>query len=228
MTAKWLRAGFDDDDGYVYKTIDTAPGVGLNEIYMQCDIYVCPFLVTKNGFSGDFMEVFDLYGGGGLTYPASIPDDLEDGESEGPYIATGSGGTVTHWESEWGGQLLGTPTAGLHTIKLHINLSDDVFTYDIDGTVTDFSGDGDFGTDITQLDYVAFGAIFGGNYANFITNIKVGTTDGGTDIIADDFSSGDTSAWEGAFGTYEIVDTPVCDREPARIVFDAQRAFQAA
>lgn len=43
---------------------------------------------------------------------------------------------------------------------------------------------------------------------SFYRNVKIGTTRGGTDILQDDFSTGDFSKWDSAYGDVTVVNSP--------------------
>lgn len=87
-----------------------------------------------------------------------------------------------------------------HTIKVsHVS---GTTTWKLDGT-TIFS----FAQSLS-LASLAVGGQFANNVAGevyYVAAVKVGTTDGGSDIFADDFSSGDLSAWDSTTGSASVV-----------------------
>lgn len=64
------------------------------------------------------------------------------------------------------------------------------------------------------------GAAFDVAAISYARDVKAGTTRGGTDLFADDFSSGDFSAWSSTFGDVSIVDDPFLPPSPPIVFAD--------
>lgn len=207
--AKWLKAdGTTGVDSFAYKLLGTG-STGLQELYVELEVYLCQSQIDEGG-TPDLFEVFDLYSAAGLTYPQK-PKNFVSGNFEGLFL----NGLVPGWSSEADGDLTDTVAAGSHIIQLHIKkTTTQVFEYKIDGTTYTLTAS-DLSGYITRMNAFAVGNFFSnGNAAdvNYITSVKLGTSGyGSTDIFSDDFSTGDTSAWDGSIGLCSVVNTPCID-----------------
>lgn len=212
---KWLKADTATDLAFAYKLIGT--GAGIDEYFLHLTLGVTSDIA--NGVSvgvpsstRDVYEVFDLYGEGGDTYPATFPDALEDGgEIDG--IRAIYSGSSSIWQSESGaGPNMGGPiTPGVHEVDVHVKFSTDTLVYTIDGVVYDKTGLGNFAGYMSQADALAVGGLFGfvHGFIYYATDVKLGTTGpGSSDLLDDDFATGDFSLWDGTYGDVSIVDTP--------------------
>ncbi len=134
---------------------------------------------TDGFFLGDFSSSTSL-----SPPPASIWTNLDSGS------AIASAFSADAW----------------HTVQAHYN-----------GTTIVWKLDG--ATEFTYTHTFAAGSwdLFFGGYAVpsspageifYITNVKIGTTNGGSEIFADDFSSGNTSAWTSTNGPPTVIDDP--------------------
>src|SRR5213075_2638941 len=90
-------------------------------------------------------------------------------------------------------------TNAWHTYELHFTSSDTAELY-IDGGSALATGAGDS----HQARKITLGMVSGGTDPDsiiYIRNVKVGTTQGASDLFADDFSGGDLSNWTTTIGT---------------------------
>jgi hypothetical protein len=233
MAGEYFYADGSGGGGGGSTALISKPFSAVNEIYLECNIYICQVLADAI-YNGTVVQ--------GPWFFALIDQDGVFGEFPGLSLINPSGGMTAG--SDWsafsiGGTLGGNPVAsGLHTVKMRANVSADIWTFDIDGTGYSQSGLGLFAANgITKFDLVRFGQLGAGSIVSIsnITDIKVGTTGvGSSDIIADDFSSGNFSLWPGpfpggVFGYCLVIPTPVCygGYQQAWVAFDGDGAFQA-
>lgn len=136
-----------------------------------------------------------------FTFLCQLLDVDEDTELDQVYIDDNG------WE--WGGGTSLTPaqTADVwHTVELRHEV-DGTSTLYIDGALVG-SGGGSSG----GIFYLRLGLGGGDPDASLLVyyrNVKAGTARGGTDLFADDFSSGDLSAWTSAVGNVTVVTDPL-------------------
>lgn len=211
----YLNASSADNDGvdsFVYKTIDTN-GTGINEVYLSCTFYVSEAQIAELPDLGDsafFFEVADLYGAAGLT-PIVPPSDYTNAFLYQEGLGLEWDGTKPVWRSGQFGELTASPAveAGTHTVSLHLKCSTDTFVYVIDGNTYDMSSLGYLPGRIDQIDAILFGSIGGGSAQDTLSYfIKVGTTNGGGQIIpAADFPDA-LDLWDGTVGKITVQSVP--------------------
>lgn len=221
---KWLHAKTDptgNSSQYVYKSLGGANGI--QELYISIDACRGAF----NPSYSEFFDVFDVYGAAGITYPFDPSTDSPNADNGAGIWAVGD--PVGAGPSDPNLIVTANPSSiaadisaeGLHTIKMHINLSPspEVWEYIVDGTTFDITNVHTWhAAYMNQLDFVIVGGSFGAaDNENYISNVKIGTTDwDSTDILSDDFSTGDYSKWDGVVdgesvgGLLEIVDSAPC------------------
>jgi hypothetical protein len=226
---KYLKSDGSADDAYLWKYTEALSG-----IYVSVDFYICPVTLSSLGayplrrYTSDWLEIWDLYGYGGLTPPA-LPGygsgHFSWGDEDGLGIYWQTGGVT--WSTESWGSISDflAIASGAHTAKVHLDIPTDTYVYVIDDVTYDYSGYGILTPDwawLGQFDAISFGSVWAG-YGDcdihYISSIKVGTTDWDSTDIADEDFSGDLSAWS-VYGDCSIVSSPSCGVIPPSLAFD--------
>jgi hypothetical protein len=92
-----------------------------------------------------------------------------------------------------------------HTVVVHYDGTNIHFLVD---SILQFSYAESFPTLSRQIRFGAYGADHVAGELYYVTNVKIGTTLDGVELFSDDFSSGDTSHWNTAFGNLVVVADP--------------------
>lgn len=168
---------------------------------------------------------YTLPGFGFATTP-SVPDGSIFRSGGGPpvdwdlFLLGDDGTNGFGWRDSY--ESGGTPTGdAYHLIEHHYVAGGDIDVY-IDGTLTLHIPSGGF-VDVFGLrlgqDLYAEGADPDpGPDPIYFRHPRIGTTRGGSDVFADDFSSGDLSAWDLTVGDVSVVDDPYPASVPYFIV----------
>lgn len=219
---KWLHAKTDptgNSSQYVYKTLN--PPNGFTKVYVSID-------ACKVSYStAEWFNIFDVYGVSGHSYPldphSNNPDDGGGIWAAGTPLGAGPLDPNHDFMIDQPPNTIYDvlPDTGPVNIKMMIDISTnpETWIYKIDEETYDLTNQhGAWHGWFSQFDFLIVGGSFGGdNSENYITNVKAGTTDWDTtDILSDDFSTGDFSKWDGVIdgasvgGLLEIVDTSPC------------------
>lgn len=192
---KALKCDCSASDAYVSETL-TMPGTGW---YIQADLAVPAATLAALIAATD-------YGTASLISIALSPTD--DGFFLGDFATAASLASPTAaWHNLGGGSAYPAifPDDQFNTVIAHYdgtNLHWIVNGTEIANYVESFA---------TLSRNIRFGGWASNGVAGeiyYVTNVKIGTTLGGTDLFADDFSSGNTSAWTSTVGAATVVDDP--------------------
>lgn len=118
------------------------------------------------------------------------------------------------WSESAGSAEGGTPTPNWwQGVEVHYQSDGTIDVY-VGGVLvfSDVSTSGALRWIRAELD--TFGATPAPGAVVYIRDVKVGTTRGGSDLFADDFSSGDLAAWTSASGDVSVVDDPFVPPPP--------------
>lgn len=233
MAAQYLVAdsytGSPPFGSYVYKLLNYPSGIS-SPLYVGADIYFCPELIFELTNPGSpsisatqlLFGVFNLYGTFGGQTPPVAPIDYFAlvNPNAGPYLYTNSPSDPLVFDWYYGDVGGATITPGLHTLQFHIDVGAQVFEYRVDGVVYPLAySPGTMDDQFAEFDVLVAGWGSGsGPYPPDVTNLTrftAGTTGwGSTDVFADDFSSGNLSAWDGFVGGCSVSGAPVCPAGP--------------
>lgn len=224
-SAKWLRAKTDptgNTSEYVYKWLNPGSSAGIPEVYVSLDIWRCAGVPVY----ASFLNAMDVYGGAGATYPITEPSaDPNEPIGLGQLTSTADVLGINFNDPKWhpsigpGGSISqDVSAAGSHTIKMHWKRSGNIWEFVVDGVTTDLSARTNVGGSnyFKQADLIMVGGWFGyDNDTIYVTNVKIGTTGwDSTDILEDNFSTGNFSKWSGTVsgsgGTLSVINSPDC------------------
>jgi len=202
---KVLKADCTSGDAFVTETLASA----YTEIWLTLDVMFDSAALTwfANHFSGDFA---DLQGGS----PSFFLFGLQ--------VEGWTGPTDVRWVEDfsWGGTAMtsATPAAAAstwQTLELHVLTTGTKVAEAYVGGTLIFTDTGLNSSATVQK--IRVGQQFSDPDATavaYIRDVKAGTTRGASDIFADDFSSGDTSAWTSATGDVSVIDDPLAPPPP--------------
>lgn len=204
----WAKFDCNGGDAYASKSITHG-----SDWWFEADVWIPSTTFTACsdgdlfGFSAQLLTMTRASGGSFLSSAFIVAEDSSypSGSWEwGPSVGS-PGGTVT--------------TNTSHTIKFH--QSGTTLSFFVDGTLITS------GTQSNTVDAIKVGGLFADDCEcewYYISNVKVGSTDGGTDIFHDDFSSGDFSNWTSTTGSCSVVSTPTVCSTVASISLDPTSA----
>jgi PKD repeat protein len=190
--AKVLKADCSAGDAYVEKDF----GSPLASFWLQFDIYIPTATFTAIAtaqFSAElFHSVTDgIFLTGWSTSGASHPFSFGNKNYWNDVAATNPvNGSFT--ADAW------------HTLELHYDGTN--VTWKADGSTLFTGTNPGF-----SLDAAKFGGVFRAGFSGeiyYIDNVKIGTTEGASDIFSDNFESGTLAAWDSTHGSVSVVNDP--------------------
>lgn len=190
-----LRVDCGGADAYVDKTV-TFPG-SASDIYISFGLYIpaatlANLVTAGSGYSATFIDL-QPYDGvflgdgttGSLHSPATLGTNFE---------ASSSGVANTVTADTW------------HTITVHIDSAGN-WVWAFDGT-TEFTNSVTTPTGSQVIHFGGWSATDVTGEVYYLRDLTIGSTFGGSDYFADDFSSGDLSAWDSASGAASVATDP--------------------
>ncbi len=193
MTDYALRCDCALADSFVQQNL-SLPGT----FYVQADVGVPTSTLAALQAASDFASaaLIDIDSSGPESAGIGLGDGSLSGSLDSPTTVNSPGFGVTSPNI--------FPADELVTVIAHYDGTDVHWT--VNGTAVFAPALG--GTPLGHLEFGGLGSDGVTGELYYVTNVKAGTTLGGTDLFADDFSSGDTSAWTITSGDATVVANP--------------------